>query len=163
MPVGLLVLSALQHVGVIATTLFYPLILAREGGLDPHATLNYMSICMLTLAVGTALLCLRSRFIGSGYLCPAGYTQIFLGPSLYALQTGGLAVMFGMTVIAGFLQAALAPALRRLRPLLPSEIAGVVLARVSMAQKWATLTIPAPVRANRLAMSRQSTSAATSI
>jgi xanthine permease XanP len=131
-PAGMLVLSALQHIGVIATTLFYPLILAREGGLDPHATLNYMSLCMLTLAVGTALLCLRSRFIGSGYLCPAGYTQIFLGPSLYALQTGGLAVMFGMTVIAGFLQAALAPALRRLRPLLPSEIAGVVTAIIGL-------------------------------
>ena len=70
MPVGLLVLSALQHVGVIATTLFYPLILAREGGLDPHATLNYMSICMLTLAVGTALLCLRSRFIGRNSVSP---------------------------------------------------------------------------------------------
>jgi NCS2 family nucleobase:cation symporter-2 len=81
---------------------------------------------MLTLAVGTVLLCLRSRVLGSGYLCPAGYTQIYLGPSVSALHTGGLGVMFGMTVVSGCLQAALAPALRRLRPLLPSEIAGVV-------------------------------------
>lgn len=131
-PAGMLVLSALQHVAVIAMTLFYPLILAREVGLDPGATLNFISLCMLTLAVGTALLCLRSRFVGSGYLCPAGYTQIYLGPSLYAVQNGGLAVMFGMTVIAGVLQAALAPALRRLRPVLPSEIAGVVTAIIGL-------------------------------
>ena len=85
---GTLVLSALQHIGVLATTLFYPLILAREAGLDPHATLNFMSLCMLTLAVGTALLCLRSKLVGSGYLCPAGYTQIYLGPCLFALQHG---------------------------------------------------------------------------
>ena len=131
-PAVMLGLSALQQVGVIATTLFYPLILAREAGLDPDATLNFISLCMLTLAVGSALLCLRSRFVGSGYLCPAGYTQIFLGPSLYAVQSGGLAVVFGMTVVAGVLQAALAPALRRLRPLLPPEIAGVVTAIIGL-------------------------------
>lgn len=125
-PAGVLVLSALQHVAVIATTLFYPLILAREAGLDSRAATDFLSLCMLSLAFATTLLCIRSRFLGSGYLCPAGYTHIYLGPSLFALQRGGFGVVFGMTILSGLLQTALAPALRRLRPLLPSEIAGVV-------------------------------------
>ena len=34
--------------------------------------------------VATILLCTRSRYTGCGYLCPAGFTQIYLGPSLLA-------------------------------------------------------------------------------
>src|SRR5260370_9721715 len=68
---------------------------------------------MLALGMATLLLCAKSRFIGCGYLCPAGYTQIHLGPSLYAAQIGGLPLVFGMTAVAGILQTAMAPLLRR--------------------------------------------------
>ncbi len=87
---------------------------------------------MFGLGVANICLCMRSRFIGSGYLCGAAYTAIFLGPSLFALRQGGLALVFGMTVVGGFLQVAFAPLLRRLRPLLPSEIAGLVIAVVGL-------------------------------
>jgi xanthine permease XanP len=87
---------------------------------------------MLALAIGTLLICASSRFIGCGYLCPAAYTQIYLGPSLSAAQIGGLPLVFGMTVIAGVLQTAIAPVLRRVRFLLPPEIAGLVIAVVGL-------------------------------
>ena len=87
---------------------------------------------MLTLAIATLLLCAKSRFIGCGYLCPAGYTQFYLGPSLSAAQIGGLPLVFGMTAIAGILQATIAPMLRRVRFLLPPEIAGLVIAVVGL-------------------------------
>jgi xanthine permease XanP len=131
-PPAVLIISALQHVAVMAITILYPLILAHEAGLAATELLDFVSLSMLALGVSTVLLCAKSRYVGSGYLCPAGFTQIYLGPSLFALHYGGLAVVFGMTAVAGFLQLAIAPMLRRLRALLPPEIAGLVIAIVGL-------------------------------
>ncbi len=131
-PPPILVASALQHVAVIAVTLIFPLILGKEAGLSRVQFLDLVSLSMMAIGVATILLCLRSKFVGSGYLCPACYTAIFLGPSLFALQEGGLALVFGMTIIAGLVQVAIAPVLHRLRVLMPSEIAGLVIAIVGL-------------------------------
>jgi NCS2 family nucleobase:cation symporter-2 len=131
-PVAVLAVAALQQVAVIANSLSYPIILGREAGLSATHMLDFVSLSMLSLGIATVLLCATSRFIGSGYLCPAGYTQIYLGPSLFAMKVGGLASAFGMTIVAGLLQLAMAPLLRRMRALLPSEIAGLVIAIVGL-------------------------------
>jgi xanthine permease XanP len=123
-----LVLSALQQVALMSNTLVYPIILGRAAGLSPDQLLNFVSLAMLGLAMATILMCVRSRLIGCGYLCPAAYTQIYLGVSLSAVQLGGLPLMFGMTFLAGLMQLAIAPSLRRARALLPPEIAGLVIA-----------------------------------
>ncbi len=131
-PPAILALSAIQHVAVMAVTLVFPIIIAREAGLTAVQRTDLVSLSMLAIGVATILLCLRSRFIGSGYLVPAGFTGIFLGPSLFALQLGGLGLLMGMTVVAGVIQCAIAPLLRRLRPLLPPEIAGLVIAIIGL-------------------------------
>ncbi|HEX6610276.1 MAG TPA: solute carrier family 23 protein [Hyphomicrobiaceae bacterium] len=131
-PWVIMVVSALQHIGVMAITLIFPIIIAGEANLSGTQFLDLVSLSMFGLGVANICLCMRSRFIGSGYLCGAAYTAIFLGPSLFALRQGGLALVFGMTVVGGFLQVAFAPLLRRLRPLLPSEIAGLVIAVVGL-------------------------------
>jgi xanthine permease XanP len=131
-PPAVLVVSAVQHVALIAITLIFPLILAREAGLTGARFLDMVSLSMLAIGLATIALCIRSRFVGSGYLCPACYSAIFLGPSQYAMQLGGLALVFGMTIVAGFVQSAVAPVLHRLRALLPSEIAGLVIAIVGL-------------------------------
>lgn len=121
-------LGTVQHVAVISTLLVYPVILATQAGLTPVQLLDLVSLSMLAVGAGTVLMSLRSRWIGSGYLCPAGFSLIYLGPSLYALQHGGLAAAFGMTLVAGLVQLIIAPLLPRLRALLPPEIAGIVVA-----------------------------------
>jgi xanthine permease XanP len=131
-PRAVLVMASLQQVAVMSNSLAYPIILAREAGLSGSQMLDFVSLSMLTLGIATVLLCAKSRFIGSGYLCPAGYTQIYLGPSLYAVKIGGLALAYGMTIVAGVLQLAMAPLLRRMRSLLPTEIAGLVIAIVGL-------------------------------
>jgi xanthine permease XanP len=127
-PPVVLVLSALQQVALMSNSLVYPIILGRAAGLSPDQLLNLVSLAMLGLAIATILICVRSRLIGCGYLCPAAYTQIYLGVSLSAVQLGGLPLMFGMTFLAGLMQLAIAPSLRRARALLPPEIAGLVIA-----------------------------------
>jgi xanthine permease XanP len=131
-PRAVLVVASLQQVAVMSNSLAYPIILAREAGLSGSQMLDFVALSMLTLGIATVLLCARSRFIGCGYLCPAGYTQIYLGPSLFAVKIGGLALACGMTIVAGFLQLAMAPMLRRMRALLPTEIAGLVIAIVGL-------------------------------
>lgn len=125
-------MCALQHVAVASNSLVYPMILAREAGLAGTALVDFVSWSMLAMGIATILFCVRSRFLGCGYLCPAGYTQIYLGPSLYVLQHGGLALVYGMTVVTGLMQFGIAPLLRRLRALLPPEIAGLVIAVVGL-------------------------------
>src|SRR5215471_2353241 len=131
-PAAVVGLSALQHVGVAASTLVYPLILARDAALSGIPLIDFVSLTMLAMGVATVLFCVRSRFIGSGYLCPACFKQIYLEPSLYALNQRGLALVYGMTVVTGFLQLAIAPLLHRMRALLPPEIAGLVIAIVGL-------------------------------
>ena len=131
-PRAVFIVAGLQQVAVMSNSLLYPIILGREARLSQDQLLDFVSISMLTLAIATLLLCAKSRFIGCGYLCPAGYTQFYLGPSLSAAQIGGLPLVFGMTAIAGILQATIAPVLRRVRFLLPPEIAGLVIAVVGL-------------------------------
>jgi len=132
-PLAVLVVSAIQHIAVIAVTLIFPLIIAREAGLSGTRFLDMVSLSMLAIGLATVFLCARSRLVGCGYLVPASYTAIFLGPSQFALALGGLPLVFGMTIVAGFVQMAVAPVLHRLRALLPSEIAGLVIAIVGLA------------------------------
>jgi xanthine permease XanP len=127
-PPAVLGFSTVQHVAVISTLLVYPVILATEAKLSPSQLLDLVALSMLAVGVGTVLMTMRSRWIGSGYLCPAGFSLIYLGPSLYALHHGGLAAAFGMTMVAGVVQLCIAPLLPRLRALLPPEIAGIVVA-----------------------------------
>jgi xanthine permease XanP len=120
--------STVQHLAVMSSSLLYPVILATEGGLGGVHLFDFVALSMVALGMATILLCMRSPLVGSGYLCPASFSLIYIGPSLYALQHGGLAVVFCMTAIAGLLQVAIAPVLPRLRALLPPEIAGLVIA-----------------------------------
>jgi len=131
-PRTVFIVAGLQQVALISNSLLYPIILGREAHLSPEQLLDFVSLSMLALGMATLLLSAKNRFVGCGYLCPAGYTQFYLGPSLTAAHMGGLALAFGMTAIAGVLQAAIAPVLRRVRFLLPPEIAGLVIAVVGL-------------------------------
>lgn len=132
-PPTILIIAAVQHIAVMAITLIFPLILAREANLSESQVLDLVSLSMLGLGFATVCFSIRSHFVGSGYLSPAAYTAIYLGPSLFALRRGGLDLVFGMTITAGIIQLGVAPLLKRLRALLPSEIAGLVIAIVGLA------------------------------
>ena len=125
-PLGVTVLSALQHVGLISIFLLFPLLVCREARLSPDKVLDVLSLSMLAMSAGAFLPALARGPIGSGYLCPSIFTVAYLGPSLLALNAGGLPLVFGMTVFAGCVEAILSQLLRHLRPLFPPEIAGLV-------------------------------------
>ena len=119
-------LAGFQHVSQIRIQLIYPALVIQVADLPTDTSLNLLSLAMIALGIAAILQSLPRGPVGSGYLCPSCHSGIFLEPSLAALKLGGLPLVFGMTILAGVLQSVLSPILRRIRPLLPPEIGGLV-------------------------------------
>jgi xanthine permease XanP len=133
--------NGVQHVGLVAIFLVFPLLVFRVGGLSEQLIANLLAIAMMAMGIGTLLQSLRVGPLGSGYLCPSTFTAAYLGPSLLAMQTGGLALLFGMTVFAGAFEAALSRLLDRVRPMFPPELTGLVIFMVGWSAGIAGLRI----------------------
>jgi NCS2 family nucleobase:cation symporter-2 len=126
-PAAVTWLNAFQYVAVTSSFLVFPLIMARAANAPASVADSMLSWSMLVLAIGTSLQALHKGPIGSGYLAPSVMTAVYVGPSLMAVAAGGLALMSGMTMFGGMLEAALSKSLNRLRSVLPPELAGVVI------------------------------------
>jgi xanthine permease XanP len=131
-PRSVLLLSGVQHVGLVAIFLLVPVIACRQAGLSADKIIDVLSLSMVVMAVGPILFALRRGAVGSGYLCPPIFAAAYLPASLLALKAGGLPLMFGMTIFAGAVEIALSRVLRPLRPFLPPEIAGFVVAMIGV-------------------------------
>lgn len=138
-PLAVTVVNGIQHVALIGVYLIYPLLVFRAIGTPAPLVANLLSIAMLVLGLGTLLQALRIGPVGSGYMCPPVLTAIYLAPSLAAARAGGLPLVFGMTVFAGALEAAIAPMLDRLRAIFPPELSGLVLFVVGLSAGIAAL------------------------
>lgn len=131
-PMHVVVLNGLQHVGLIAINLVYPLLLLRMTETPLPQIANLLAIGMLVLGIGTFIQVLRLGPVGSGYMLPSTFTATYFAPSLLAAKLGGLPLVFGMTCFAGFLEMALAPLLHRMRVIFPSEISGLVIFMIGL-------------------------------
>jgi NCS2 family nucleobase:cation symporter-2 len=132
-PLGVIVLSGVQHVGIIAASLVYPVLYTRAAGLPAHASTDVLSLAMLALGLSAILQALPRGAVGSHYLCPPIVTAAYFPATLLAIKAGGLALAFGMTLFAGFVEVLLSRVLRPLRPYFPPEISGFVVVMVSIA------------------------------
>ena len=109
-------ISAIQHVGICAIFMVYPLIIARKAGLTQPQTINLLQLGFLALAVATSLQAFPRGPIGSRLLAPSIFTGVYLAPSLLAVQAGGMPLVWGMTMFAGVVEMALSRVWSRLRP-----------------------------------------------
>jgi xanthine permease XanP len=131
-PFYVILLSGIQHVGLVTIFLIYPLLIVKEVGASMALSANILSLALISLGVATFLQGLPKGPVGSGFLCPANHTAVYLAPSLAAVKLGGLPLLFGMTVFAGLVECILSPVLRRIRPLIPPELSGLVIFFVGM-------------------------------
>jgi NCS2 family nucleobase:cation symporter-2 len=120
-------LTSMQHVGLIAINLVYPLLIFRIAGIAPESAAHLIASGMAVLGIATFIQCRRIGPLGSGFMCPATVTATYFGPSVVAVKAGGLPLVFGMTVFAGLVEVALARLLHRLRSILPTELSGLVI------------------------------------
>jgi NCS2 family nucleobase:cation symporter-2 len=126
------VFNGIQHVGLIAINLVYPLLVFRVVDAPVETVSSLLSGGMLVLGVATFLQALRLGPVGSGFMCPATFTATYLAPSLLAARLGGLPLVFGMTIFAGAIESAVAPLLHRLRAIFPPEISGVIILMIGV-------------------------------
>lgn len=131
-PFAILALNGVQHVGLIAINLVYPLLVFRSIDTPVHLIADLLGIGMLVLAVATILQSARLGPVGSGYMCPATFTATYFAPSLLAVKLGGLPLLAGMTIVAGLIETALAPLLNRLRAIFPPEVSGLIILMIGI-------------------------------
>ena len=119
-------LSAVQQVAISSIYVIYPLIVAREAGLGPEQIIAILQLGCIAVGVGVLLQALPRGPVGSRMLAPSSFTGLYLASSLVAVKVGGMPLVWGMTIFAGFVEMALSLVWRRLRAFVPPESAGLV-------------------------------------
>ena len=84
--------------------MIYPLIIGREAGVSADVLSDMLRMGMLALAVAVLLQALPRGPVGSRFLAPSIFTGVYLAPSLLAAKTGGLPLVWGMTIFAGLVE-----------------------------------------------------------
>lgn len=133
MPPGAALLVGAQHVAaMVVGTITPPLILAGILKWNPADTAYFVSMALLASALGTLLQTWRPGPVGSGLLSVTGTSFSFLQPLVLAGQAGGLALMFGMSLVTAPVQLVLAPFLPKLHRVFTPLVSGVVVLLIGL-------------------------------
>jgi NCS2 family nucleobase:cation symporter-2 len=108
---------------VIVPNITIVLLVARAAKSDAEVTSAMLSLTLLGLAISTLLQ--TNVRTGSGFFIPGCPSGIYASVSLSAAATGGLPLVYGMTLMAGLLQMGFSRLITRMRHLFPSEIVGL--------------------------------------
>ena len=122
----------LQHTCLYMISLVIPVLIIRGVGGDTLEATFIVSMSLLAGGVGVILQALPKGPVGSGYLCPQLCGPSFISASMLAAKTGGLSLVFGMTMFAGIFEAFFSRLIKRLRFLFPPEVTGLIVAMVGV-------------------------------
>lgn len=125
-PIAML-LFAIQYLVPNIVSLLLLVLVLNQGNVDADTATSILSIGMIVMAGVTLAQCIKRFGIGPGMLLPPSIAPPYLAPSIIALKTGGLSLLFGMTLIAGIVQAGLSFVIKHLRKVIPPEVAALVL------------------------------------
>ncbi len=126
-------LVALQQVAAMLVGVVTPvLILASALRFAAAETAYLVSMALVAAAIGTFLQSLRWGPMGSGLLSVTGTSATFIGPLVQAGKSGGLALMFGMSLAGAMVPLALALGVPWLRRAFPPLVSGVVVLLIGL-------------------------------
>ena len=129
-PLGATIVLAVQHLVIAVIDLVYPVIVVAEAGGSRSEAAFCVQMSMLAIGFGTILQVRNRGVLGSGFLIPHVTTAAYLIPALIAARVGGMALVLGMTTIAGIFEGILSRFMKKLRVLFPPEVSGVVVAMI---------------------------------
>ena len=122
----------LQLVSVLAIYLVLVVIVVREAGASEEAAQQAVSLGMIALGAGAVLQARWRGPVGSGYLAPPVLSAVYLHNSIMATKIGGLPLVYGMTMVAGGLEAVLSRLLLRFRRYFPPVVSGLIVLAVGI-------------------------------
>jgi len=125
-------LLGFQHIFILSIAFIFPVVIINEIGGSPEDAQNLICMAMLATGLSTALQALNKGPVGSGYLCPLLNGPAFVPASLLAGKEGGLALIFGMTAVAGIFEALFSRVVGRMRKFFPPEVTGTVVLMVGV-------------------------------
>ena len=119
--------AALQHLLAIFVAICTPpLIIAGALGLDIETTAYLVSMSLMVSGIATFIQCRRFGGIGCGLLCVQGTSFSFIGPIISAGLTGGLASIFGATIVASSVEMFISRILKYTRRIITPLVSGIV-------------------------------------
>jgi xanthine/uracil permease len=131
-PPGILALLGAQHVFIAFIMLVIPVLIALEAGLARAQAASVVSMSLIAMGIVTLLQVRRLGPVGAGYLAPQITSVIYLPPLLLAAQSGGIALVFGMTALSGVFGLVFSQIIGRMRKLFPPEVCGVVVLMIGL-------------------------------
>ncbi len=119
--------AALQHLLAIFVAICTPpLIIAGAIGLDRETTAYLVSMSLMVSGIATFIQCRRVGAIGCGLLCVQGTSFSFIGPIISAGLSGGLASIFGATIVASSVEMFISRILKYTRRIITPLVSGIV-------------------------------------
>lgn len=131
-PMPQLCMLALQYAAMVALYLVLVVIVLRHTDVSDETRVGVIGMALIAAAIGTALQALPRGPIGSGFLAPPVYSAIYLAPSILAAERGGLPLVFGMTIFAGFVEILVGLVVHRLRLIFTHVISGLTIFLVAL-------------------------------
>jgi xanthine permease XanP len=125
-------LLAIQHVSVISVGWIFVVVLVTAIGGTPAESGDVIRMSMIASGLATILQARTGGLVGSGYLCPFSCGPSYLAASVLAGKSGGLPLIFGLTTVSGIFEGLFSRVVKRLRPLLPPEVTGLIVAMVGI-------------------------------
>jgi xanthine permease XanP len=124
-PALVCLVNAAQQLTIITPFLIYPILVMREVGADQQATASFVGLSFLAIGIATLLQAWPGQWTGSGFLISASPAAAFVPIDIVAIKAGGIPLLTGMTLIAGFAEIGFAQIVRRFRSFFPAEISGL--------------------------------------
>jgi xanthine permease XanP len=131
-PLSSILLLGIQLAVVSAIYLVVVAIVVRAAKLPEGPAAQVMSLACITIGIGALIQALPRGPVGSGFLAIPTYSTTHLAPCVVAAQLGGMPLVFGMTIVAGFAEMAFALFLSRMRILMTPVISGLCLFMVGL-------------------------------
>ncbi|MBN2016585.1 MAG: purine/pyrimidine permease [Candidatus Cloacimonetes bacterium] len=131
-PPGQLFVLSIQHVMLMVMSLCLPILFCSQLSASMEFTASLISLSMIAVGVGSIIQSVGIPYIGSKYLCPNLCGPSYFSLSLSAAWFGGLPLMRGLIIVAGFVEVALAPIVQKLRKVFPTYVVGLVVAMVGV-------------------------------
>ena len=126
-----LIFLGLQFCISNCVSLVYIILIINILKLHSSDAASMMSITLISSAIATLIQANQiGRFMGGGILLSLSASSLYLAPSLLAVKLGGVKLLYGMTLFAGFIQVLMSFLIVKLKKFLPIEISSLVLAIV---------------------------------